>query len=201
MRFAGTAMKWTSISSRDCWQNVPTLSNLFLPHQTSLLRSAWSCESSMICRSHCQHKSCIVPIRWRMLRRFLSAVTSLKNRWRVLCPVPIPIIYFVFLCFASRIWKLSFLAKRVFISGWTIYAMWPSFSMRFSKIRLSNFAGNQFLTEANFYNPRTDHGLFLPQVFHLHSLRSEVIWHQLPISLGKLLDNWKNDMNSLLSQF
>lgn len=51
-----------------------------------------------------------------MLRRFLSAVTSLKNRWRVLCPVPIPIIYFVFLCFASRIWKLSFLAKRVFIS-------------------------------------------------------------------------------------
>lgn len=48
-------------------------------------------------------------------------------------------------------------------------------SMRFSKIRLSNFAGNQFLTEANFYNPRTDHGLFLPQVFHLHSLRSEVI--------------------------
>lgn len=127
MRFAGTAMKWTSISSRDCWQNVPTLSNLFLPHQTSLLRSAWSCESSMICRSHCQHKSCIVPIRWRMLRRFLSAVTSLKNRWRVLCPVPIPIIYFVFLCFASRIWKLSFLAKRVFISGWTIYAMWPSF--------------------------------------------------------------------------
>ena len=145
MRFAGTAMKWTSISSRDCWQNVPTLSNLFLPHQTSLLRSAWSCESSMICRSHCQHKSCIVPIRWRMLRRFLSAVTSLKNRWRVLCPVPIPIIYFVFLCFASRIWKLSFLAKRVFISGWTIYAMWPSFSMRFSKIRLSNFAGNQFL--------------------------------------------------------
>lgn len=201
MRFAGTAMKWTSISSRDCWQNVPTLSNLFLPHQTSLLRSAWSCESSMICRSHCQHKSCIVPIRWRMLRRFLSAVTSLKNRWLVLCPVPIPIIYFVFLCFASRIWKLSFLAKRVFISGWTIYAMWPSFSMRFSKIRLSNFAGNQFLTEANFYNPRTDHGLFLPQVFHLHSLWSEVIWHQLPISLGKLLDNWKNDMNSLLSQF
>ena len=47
--------------------------------------------------------------------------------------------------------------------------------VRFSKIRLSNFAGNQFLTEANFYNPRTDHGLFLPQVFHLHSLRSEVI--------------------------
>lgn len=199
MRFAGTAMKWTSISSRDCWQNAPTLSNLFLPHQTSLLRSAWSCESSMICRSHCQHKSCIVPIRWRMLRRFLSAVTSLKNRWRVLCLVPIPIIYFVFLCFASRIWKLSFLAKRVFISGWTIYAMWPSFSMRFSKIRSSNSAGNQFLTEANFYNPRTVHGLFLLQVFHLLSQRSEVIWHQLPISLGKLLDNWKNDMNSLLS--
>lgn len=125
--FAGTATKWTSTSSKGCWRNAPTLSILFLQHQISLLRSVWSCEGSMTGRSRCRQQSCIVPLRWQMPRRFLSAATSLKNRWQVLCLVPILIICFAFLRSASRIWRLSFPARRAFISGWTISAMWLSF--------------------------------------------------------------------------
>lgn len=144
MRFVRTAMKWISTSSKGCWQNVHTLSNLFLPHQIFLSINAWSCEGSMIDWNRCRQQSCIVPLRRQMLRRFLLAVISLKNRWQVLCLVPILIICFAFLCSASRIWELSFPARRAFISRWITSAMWLSFSMHFSKTRSSNPADSPF---------------------------------------------------------
>lgn len=191
MRFAGTATKWTSTSSKGCWRNALTLSNPFLPYQTSLSRSAWSCEDSMTGRSRCRQQSCIVPIRWQMPRRFLSAATSLKNRWQVLCLVPILIICFAFLRSASRIWRLFFPAKRAFISGWIISAMWLSYSMRFSKTRSSNPAGNPFSTKGSSCNPRTAHGLLPHPIFRLRFPPSGRTWHRSPTELKKLSRNWK----------
>lgn len=189
--FAGTATKWTSISSRGCWQNAPTLSILFLPHQIFLSRSVWSCEDSMTGRSRCRHQSCIVSLRWQMPRRYLSAATSLKNRWQVLCLVPILIVCFAFLCSASRIWKLSFPARRAFISGWTISAMWLSFSMHFSKTRSSNPAGSLFSTKDGSCNLRTADGLLPHPIFHPHFPPSERTWHRSPTELKESSRNWK----------
>ena len=191
MSFARTATKWTSTSSKGCWQNAHTLSNLFLPHQISLSRSVWSCEDSMTGRSHCWHQSCIVSLRWQMPRRFLSVATSLKNRWQVLCLVPILIICFAFLCFASRIWKLSFPAKRAFISGWTISAMWLSYSMRFSKTRSSNPAGSPFSTKGSSCNLRTVHGLLPLPIFRPRCLQSETTRQRSLIASGEPSDCWK----------
>ena len=191
MWFAGTATKWTSTSSKGCWQNAHTLSNLFLQHQISLSRSAWSCEDSMTGRSRCRQQSCIVPIRWQMPRRFLSAATSLKNRWQVLCLVPILIICFAFLCSASRIWRLFFPAKRAFISGWTISAMWLSYSMRFSKTRSSNPAGNLFSTKGSSCNPRSAHGLLPHPIFHPRFPLSGITRQQSSTASGEPSNCWK----------
>lgn len=180
MLFARTVTKWISISSRGCGQNAPTSFNLFLLHQTSPLRSVWNCEGGMTVQNHCRHQSYTVQVRWQMPHRFLSDATSLKNRWQVLCLVPILIICFAFLCSASRIWRLSFPAKRTFISAWTISAMWLSFSIHFSKTRSSNPAGSLFSTKGGSCNPRTVHGLLPHPIFRPRCLQSERTWHQLP---------------------
>ena len=194
--FAGTVTKWTSTSSKGYWPNALTLSNLFLPHQISLSRSVWSCEDSMTGRSHCRHQSCIVSLRWQMPRRFLSTATSLKNRWQVLCLVPILIICFAFLCFASRIWKLSFPVKRAFISWWTISATWLSYSMRFSKTRSSNPAGSPFSTKDGSCNRRTAHGLFPLPIFRPRFPLSERTWHRSPMELKESSRNWNYNAGS-----
>ena len=191
MRFVRTATKWTSTSSRDCWQNAFTLSNLFLQHQISHSRNVWNCEGGMTDRGRCRHRLSIILIRWQMPRHFLSAATSLKNRWQVLCLVPILIICFAFRCSASRIWRLSFPAKRAFISGWTISAMWLSYSMRFSKTRSSNPAGNPFLTKDGSCNPKMAHGLLPHPIFRLRFPQSETTRQQSPIAFDEPSASWK----------
>lgn len=200
MRFAGTATKWTSTSSKGYWQNAPTLSILFLPHQISLSRSAWNCEGGMTVRSRCRYRSCIVLIRWQMPRRFLSAATSLKNRWQVLCLVPILIICFAFLRLVSKIWRLSFPAKRAFISAWTISAMWLSYSMRFSKIRSSNPVGSPFSTKDGSCNPRTAHGLLPLLIFHLRFPPSGTTRQRSLTASGEPSDCWKQVRINLLCE-
>lgn len=134
-------------------------------------------------------------IKWRPQLHFHSSVIFQRNRWQVLCLVPILTIYSVFLRFVWKIWKLFLLARGDFKSGWTTSAMWPYSSMPFLRGHTYRRTGSLFsLAEGSCCRKTGNVPSRLP-VCHRLCLRQEIKWPRWHTASEKPWANWMNERN------